>query len=168
VVFVDHPATAAVEDALLDATIQAVRSASPPHIEIEAGSRSELTPGGRDTSAEQLPGPSDASAAWIAPLRLLLQPGPVAGSGVSPACEARRGVWQHEHGVHGTHWQDQRGGVGDYYCRPSAVAFSCASEVAQRCLMSREAIGAASLPRPLKFTSSSTRREVPTADGLKL
>jgi hypothetical protein len=61
----------------------------------------------------------------------------------------------------------RRGGVGDY-CPPSVVAFSFASEVSQRCLMSREAMGAASLPRPLKLTSSSTRREVPTGDGLRL
>jgi hypothetical protein len=60
-----------------------------------------------------------------------------------------------------------RSGIGDY-CAPSAVAFSFASEVSQRCLMSREAIGATSLPRPLKLTSSSTRSEVPVGDGLRL
>jgi hypothetical protein len=47
-VFVDPPASAALEDALLDATDPGgARSASPSTIEIEAGSWSELTPGGR-------------------------------------------------------------------------------------------------------------------------
>jgi hypothetical protein len=54
------------------------------------------------------------------------------------------------------------------YRPPSAVAFSFSSEVCQRCLMSRVAIAAANLPRPLKLTSSSTRKEVPTEDGLRL
>ena len=76
-------------------------------------------------------------------------------------------VAHNKDGAHGVHEQDRRGGVGDY-CPPSAVAFSCASEVCQRCLMSREAIGAASLPRPLKLTSSSTRSEVPTGEGIRL
>jgi hypothetical protein len=73
---------AALEDALLDATIQAERSALPP------------TPASlRDP--------------------LLLQPGPVTGSGVSLPCEACRGVWQQRTRVRAIHWQDQRGGVGD-------------------------------------------------------
>ena len=47
-VFVAPPASAALEDALLDARIRAGRGPlSPSTIEIEAGSRSELTPGGR-------------------------------------------------------------------------------------------------------------------------
>jgi hypothetical protein len=54
------------------------------------------------------------------------------------------------------------------YGPPSAAALSFSSEVSQRFLMSREAIGAASLPTPLKLTSSSTRSEVPTAEGVRL
>jgi hypothetical protein len=54
------------------------------------------------------------------------------------------------------------------YCRPSAAALSFWSEVSQRFLMSREAIGAASLPRPLKLTSSCTCTEVPVGDGVRL
>lgn len=50
----------------------------------------------------------------------------------------------------------------------SAVTFSLVSEVAQRLRMSRDASGAASLPRPLKTTSSSTRTEVPNADGVSV
>jgi transposase InsO family protein len=47
------------------------------------------------------------------------------------------------------------------YCRCSAAAFRLCSEVSQRFPMSRAAIGAASLPRPLNSTSSSTRRWIP-------
>jgi hypothetical protein len=54
------------------------------------------------------------------------------------------------------------------YGPPSAAALSFRNEVSQRFLMSREAIGAASLPRPLKLTSSSTRTEVPMGDGVRL
>jgi hypothetical protein len=58
-------------------------------IEIEAGSRSELTPGGRDTSGEQLPGP---------------------GAGLRSAPQR---LGNNEDGAHGIHWQDRRGGAGD-------------------------------------------------------
>jgi hypothetical protein len=54
------------------------------------------------------------------------------------------------------------------YSPASTAAFSRSSEVAQRFLTSREAIGAASLPRPLNTTLSSTRREVPSGSGLRL
>jgi hypothetical protein len=54
------------------------------------------------------------------------------------------------------------------YCPPSVVALSFWSEVCQRFLMSREAIGAASLPSPLKVTSSSTRTAVPIGDGVRV
>jgi hypothetical protein len=55
------------------------------------------------------------------------------------------------------------------YPLPSSAAdFSFISDVCQRFLMSRDPIGAASLPRPLKCTSSSTRSEVPVGDGSRL
>jgi hypothetical protein len=54
------------------------------------------------------------------------------------------------------------------YCVCSAVAFSFWSDVSQRFLMSRDAIGAASLPSPLKFTLSSTRRTVPVGEASRL
>jgi hypothetical protein len=57
---------------------------------------------------------------------------------------------------------------GSLYSSDSTAAFSRSSEFAQRFLTSREAIGAASLPRPLNTTLSSTRREVPSRAGLRL
>jgi hypothetical protein len=66
-VFVDPRASAALEDALLDAGIQAgeVRFAVPLELWPARGASSR--PAG-DTSGEQLPGPSDASAgACVAP-----------------------------------------------------------------------------------------------------
>jgi hypothetical protein len=54
------------------------------------------------------------------------------------------------------------------YSGRSAAAFRVSSEVSQRFLMSRDAIGAASLPRPLNSTSSSTRRWVPPLELSRL
>jgi hypothetical protein len=66
------------------------------------------------------------------------------------------------------HGSSDREPASRIYGPPSTAALSLSSELPQRFLMSREAIGAASLPMPLKVTSSSTRKVVPVGDGLKL